>query len=136
MVESAPRCGGFRLPAWAFGRDDEGFADPSGQPHATERRLGQHRIHGGHLVADDAVVRWCRLGDDPIVRSPIHSAAQVFSGETVFDAMLDAGAAGREGDGVTVMADERADVRLRRGDAAGFVDDHCRLDALDDGSGG
>jgi hypothetical protein len=48
----------------------------------------------------------------------------MISGETVLDTLLDAGAVRGERNGVTVVAYQRLDVGLRRGDAAFLGDVH------------
>jgi hypothetical protein len=47
------------------------------------------------------------------------------SGKPVLDPLLDPGAPDREWDAITLMADKRVDVCLRRGDAALLGDEHC-----------
>jgi len=52
------------------------------QPPASEPRPGQHVVRRMHLIAVDAVIRWRRVGDNPVLGSAIEAAPQVISAKT------------------------------------------------------
>ena len=102
------------------GGDDERLVDSGGSLSSAGGQRRQHRVAGPSLVSGDGELRGGGSRDHPVLRATGKTAAQMFSGESVLDALLHAGAVGSEGNRVAVMADKRVDVGLRGGDALGF----------------
>ena len=98
-------------------RDQEGLVDACHNAPSGQRGLGDDGERRMHLVTVHGQFPIRGSGDDAVLRTPIQAAPQVISREAGLEAHLDAGAVGRERDGVGVMADQGVDVCLGRGDA-------------------
>jgi hypothetical protein len=104
--------------------DDERLVDVRTDPPSGERRFGLQIKPRPHNVAVYGELGHARGPDDPVLRSAIQAAVQVISRESGLEADLDARAARCERNLVSVMTDQRIDVRLRGRDAFGFRSRH------------
>src|SRR4051812_3660271 len=96
----------------AAGGAEERLLDVGAHASAGQRRLGDDVELRAQPVADDGELRRGGGLDDPVLRTTIEAAPQVFSRKTRLQAHLDPSAVRCERDVVGPVVGERADVGL------------------------